>query len=304
MRRPLIAAALAVVSGMVLVGPASATAADGQPNDGHVGIGSDQFAGGSLLGDGSGAVSSAGYHQTNEDTRPARHSGTVVCTFYDDATGDPVNIGSIPPGDYGDGIVLDRLCGDTTTGEVVSYDVITYRPGQPPIAPARLAQMASSSIGLPLPEVEFSPPLNDPNQFLLVNLETWLRVTNWATFSSTAVAGPVVSTVTATPIRQEWNFDPRTFDRALYGGCPAQGNQYDTSKRPEEQSSPCTFTFHHSSAGQPGGAYEAHLTVVYAVTWTSNIGAGGSLGEVRRTTVRPVRVGEAQAVNESGGTRQ
>ena len=37
-----------------------------------------------------------------------------------------------------------------------------------------------------------------------------------------------------------------------------------TSKPADQQSSPCTFTFRHSSAGQPDGAYDAHLTVVVA----------------------------------------
>jgi hypothetical protein len=301
-RRQLTAAAFAI-GVLIVVLPGSVARADDQPNGGNVGSGSDQFAGGSLLGDGSGAVSNAGYQQSDNDTRPARHPGTVVCTFYDDGTGAEVNLSAIPHVEHSDGVILDRTCIDTSTGEVVSYDVIAYQPGQPPISPDRLAQMASSTVGLPLPEIEFSPPLKNPNDFLLVNLPTWLRVTNWQPLSTTAVAGPVVATVTATPVRQEWDFDPSSPDPTLQGGCAAQGAEYDVNKPADQQSSPCTFTFHHSSASQPGGAYDAHLTVVYAVTWTSNIGAGGSLGEVRRTTIRPVRVGEAQAVNESGGTR-
>jgi hypothetical protein len=44
--------------------------------------------------------------------------------------------------------------------------------------------------------------------------------------------------------------------------------------------------------------------VIYEVFWTSSLGVGGSLGTVARTTVMPVRVGEQQALNESGGTEQ
>jgi hypothetical protein len=302
-RRSLIAAAL--IPSLVVVLTAVPTAqAEGESNGGHVGTGSDRFAGGSLLGDGSGATTNVGYRQDEDEYRPARRRGTVVCTYYDDATGDEIVPSSIHMDDWGLGVDLDRLCVDTSTGETVSYEVITYRPTDPAASPAQLAQMASSRIGLPLPAIEFSPSLDDPDDFLLVNLETWLRVDNWEVLSTTATAGPVTSTVTATPVRQIWDFDPRTSDPSLEGGCAAQGAKYNLSKQPDEQSSPCTFTFRHSSAGQPGGAYEAHLTVVYAVTWTSNIGLGGSLGELRRTTIRPVRVGEQQAVNESGGTRQ
>jgi hypothetical protein len=265
----------------------------------------DQAASGSIL-NGDPAVEARYAHY--EQTRQRRGGGHVACRYYDDGTGDEVNLGDIPPGDYGLGIDLVRDCWDTETNESLVFEVITYQPGNSAsLMPASLAELAEGRLPLPLPDIAFSPPLDDPDDFVLVNLPVWLRVQNWAPLTRTASAGPVTATVTAVPVRQEWDFDPWSTTPELKGGCAAQGAQYDPSVPYEAQSSPCTFTFRHSSAGRRGSypdAYEAQLTVVYEVSWTSNLGVGGSLGELRRTTVRPVRVGEQQALNESGGTSQ
>lgn len=176
-----------------------------------------------------------------------------------------------------------------------------------PVDPQALAELARAQLRLPLPDVAFSPPLDDGDDFLLVGLETWLWVENWRPASRSASAGGVTATVTATPIRQEWDFAPGVADPELEGGCDSGGAAWDPGRPPEAQSSECTFTFTHSSAGRPephGDAYEGHLTVIHELSWTSNVGAGGTLGTVRRTTVVPVRVGEQQALNESGGTQQ
>lgn len=175
------------------------------------------------------------------------------------------------------------------------------------VSPLVLAGRARALLGLPLPEVVFSPPLEDGDDFLLTGLETWIWVENWGPASRSATVGGVTATVTATPVRQEWDFDPGSNDSELEGGCGEAGTAWDPSRPAEAQHSGCTFTFRHSSAGRPfpyRDAYEAELTVVYEMAWTSNVGAGGPLGEVRRAVVRPVPVGEQQALNESGGTQQ
>lgn len=303
-------AALGLVASMTVAGVQAAAPARAQepPHGGGGELGgNDQYADGDLLDDGSGAeVVAMDGRDLGDSTERRRGGGNVVCRFYDDATGDPVNPWDLPPELNGLTVMILRDCEDADTGEYVSIDLIFIVP---PLAqqtdPRELALMARQQLPFPLPDIAFSPPLEDPDDFLLVQLDSWIWATDWAEVSRTASAGGVVATVTARPVRLLWDFTPRRSDPETEGGCPGPGTPYDQSKPPEAQSTACSITFRHSSAGQPGAAYEGHLTVVYEVSWTSNIGgAGGSLGTVPRTTVLPVRVGEQQALNESGGTNQ
>jgi len=266
----------------------------------------DQRAGGELLDDGSGAeVVAEDGGDLGDPTAPRRGGGDVVCRYFDEGSGDPVDLRALPPETYGLQVQIARICDDVVTGDYVVSDVIiVVPPVGAPTDPRDLAVMARSRLPFPLPDVAFSPPLEDPDDFLLVQLESWIWATNWAEVSRTASAGGVVATVTARPVRMTWDFTPRRSDPDTEGGCAGPGTPYDPSKRPEDQSTACSITFRHSSAGEPGAAYEGHLTVIYEVSWTSNLGAGGSLGTVPRTSVVPVRVGEQQALNESGGTQQ
>lgn len=302
-------AALGFVASMVVTGFGVATPASAEdpPRGGGGEIGrNDQYAEGGLLDDGSGAdVVAMDGRDLGDSTEGRRGGGNVVCRFYDDATGEPVNPWDLPPELNGLTVMILRDCEDTDTGEYVSIDLIFIVPPLVPQTDARdLALMARQRLPFPLPDVAFSPPLEDPDDFLLVQLDSWIWATNWAEVSRTASAGGVLATVTARPVRMTWDFTPRRSDPETEGGCAGPGTPYDPSKRPEAQSTACSITFQHSSAGEPGAAYEGHITVVYEVSWTSNVGAGGALGTVPRTTVLPVRVGEQQALNESGGTNQ
>jgi hypothetical protein len=301
-----IRAALLVLVAATIAETPFVHAAEQQPplsGGGGEATGDDQYARGELLDDGSGAEAVAGDRRVADDSHRRRGGGNVVCSYFDEGTGEPVNPSQLPASPDGEPIQLVRQCDDATTGEYVSIDVIAVRPGGRP-DPADLAVMARSRLPFDAGDVSFSPPLDSPDDFLLVQLETWIWRNDWRTISRTASAGGVVTTVTATPVRQEWDFTPDRSDPDTEGGCPGPGTKYDPSKPPDAQSTECSITFRHSSAGEPDGVYEGHLTVIYAVTWGSNIGVGGSLGEVPQTTVIPVRVGEQQALNESGGTQQ
>jgi hypothetical protein len=88
--------------------------------------GSDREAAGSLLDDGSGATASAGF--TNTDTgesHGSRRPGSVVCLYYYDATGDPVDFSDVQP------YPVYRDCTDRETGDYVSSDVIMLEPTNP-----------------------------------------------------------------------------------------------------------------------------------------------------------------------------
>ena len=309
--RRLIVAAMAglVTICLPLASPASAdhTAGGGEASR------DDQRAGGELLDDGSGAeVIAEDGEDLGDPTVPRSGGGNVTCRWHElygeeESAGPPLDWSLLtnPPPDWvGRQVSVIRICSDGVSYDTAEIVTFTLPVSGPPANPRDLALMARNRLPFPLPDVAFSPPLEDPDDFLLVQLESWIWATNWAEVSRTAEAGGVVATVTARPVRMTWDFTPRRSDPDTEGGCAGPGTPYDPSKRPEDQSTACSITFRHSSAGEPGAAYEGHLTVIYEVSWTSNLGAAGSLGTVPRTSVIPVRVGEQQALNESGGTQQ
>lgn len=285
MRRS-VALTIAVFALLVPIGRASA-----EPNGGGNGeSGGDQSATGELLGDGSAEVVAQDGTDLGDETQARPGGGNVVCRFYDDATGDPVNPWDLPPEVNGLNVMILRMCDDATTGEYVSIDlIIIVPPLVPQVDASELALMARSRLPLPLPAARMSP---DGDQ--TVNLESWLWVENWETQTRSATAGGVTSVVVATPVEQRWTFGSPS-EKTV---CTDAGTRYDLSRQPSEQSTNCSYTFRHSSAGQPDDAYRVTVTLVWHVTWTSNIGASGDLGFVSRTSTIPTRVAEHQALND------
>jgi hypothetical protein len=273
----------------VIVGATTAAAEAGPPAGGA--FGGDQQATGEIRRRGSAEVVARDGGDFGDESQARRGGGNVVCRFYDDATGDPVNPSDLPPEVNGAQVLILRMCDDVTTGEYVSITIITVVPPMvPEVDPRDLAVMARSRLPLPLPAARMSP---DGDQ--TVNLESWLWVENWATQSRSATAGAVTSTVVATPVEQRWTFGSPA-ERKV---CADAGKPYDLSKSPSEQSTTCSYTFRRSSDGQPGDVFQMTVTLVWHVTWTSNIGASGDLGFVPRTTTIPTRVAEHQALNEA-----
>lgn len=285
MRRGLIGACL--FSAIVAVGVPTAHAANG---GGHGESGGDQSATGELLGDGSAEVVARDGGDLGDETEARSGGGDVVCRYYDEGSGEPVNPWSLPEVTHGHQVQIARMCDDALTGEYIVSDVIIVTPPLVPQAdPGDLAVMARSRLPLPLPAARMSP---DGDQ--TVNLESWLWVENWETQTRSATAGGVTSVVVATPVEQRWTFGSPSEKKV----CSDAGRPYDLSRQPSEQSTNCSYTFRHSSAGQPGDAYRVTVTLVWHVTWTSNIGASGDLGFVSRTSTIPTRVAEHQALND------
>ena len=284
----LTAAALALTAAIVVV-VASPSGAIG-PSGGA--FGGDRAASGVLLGDGAAEVSARDGSDLGDPRRPRRGGGNVVCRYYDDATGEPVDFSSLP--EDREGIMVLRDCSDSETGEYVSIGLVPAgNRGNPSAEAADLARMARSRLPLPLPEARMNP---DGEQ--TVNVPTWLWVDNWEPQSRTASAGGVTATVTAMPVEQRWTFGAPA-ERVV---CQDAGTPYDLGRPAGEQSTNCSYTFRHSSAGQRDSAYLVTATIVWHVTWSSNIGASGDLGFVSRTTTIPTRVAEHQALNDSRST--
>jgi hypothetical protein len=293
MRRAL-SVAMAVLA---IVGPFARLAhAAAEPGGGNGEFGGDQSATGELFGDGSAEAVARDGSDLGDDRIGRRGGGNVVCRFYDDATGEPVNIYNLPPELNGLNVMVLRDCVDADTGEYVSIDLIFITPPLVQEAdPRDLAVMARSRLPLPLPAARMNPEGEQT-----VNVASWLWVDNWQTQTRSATAGNVTSVVVATPVEQRWTFGSPS-ERKV---CTDAGTPYDLSRPASEQSTTCSYTFRHSSAGQPNNAYQVTVTLVWHVTWTSNIGPGGDLGFVTRTTTIPTRVAEHQALNDDVGSSQ
>jgi hypothetical protein len=282
---------VAVGAGLLFahVPPAQADDGDGWWSDGGF------EAGGSLTDDG--AEAHASRTSTEESGRQRRSGGTVRCSYFDDATGEPFDPGSVDPeADWGSGIILVRICEDTRTGEQVSFeDGMAWLPRQGPLQmdPRTLAELQVSRLAVPAADVGTNP---SPDREQMIRVPTWLWIESaWEPVSATATAGPVSATVTATPNRVVW--DMGDGNRVT---CNGPGTPYDSSRPAGEQHTDCSHTYERTSVGQPGERFRVTATVYWSVAFSSNVGASGALGEVTETREFSLRVTQAQALNQQG----
>jgi hypothetical protein len=158
-----------------------------------------------------------------------------------------------------------------------------------PVDPVALAEEAVDRLGLPDPAVRLNP---DGDQ--VVRLATWLWIDSaqWTRERASASAGPVTSTVTATPQRVRWAMGNGDVEE-----CDGPGRPYEPRFAERPDATDCSYEYRNSSAGQPGGVYDITATVEWHLTWTvTGAPGGGPLGVIERSTTVPIRVGELQAL--------
>jgi hypothetical protein len=166
--------------------------------------------------------------------------------------------------------------------------------GPAPPDPAVLAALARQTLGLPSPVIRSSPA---QNALQLTNLPTWLWINpaEWVPESKTATVPGESVTATATPVSVTWHpGDGSTVT------CQGAGTPYTSAENPAAASPDCGHTYTASSAGQPGGAFQATATITWDVTWQGAGGAGGALPPLFTTAAAAFRVAESQALNTSG----
>ncbi len=177
---------------------------------------------------------------------------------------------------------------DPVTGEPISTD---DGDGQELIVidPHALAERAAAALDLPEPTIHMSP---EDDQVVRLASWLWVPAAQWEPRQVSASAGPVTSTVTATPTRLVWDMG-----NGDHVSCDGPGTPYRTSVASQGGTSGCRYTYRHSSAGQPGDAYQVTATIEWELTWTATGAAGGgSLGSIEMSTTQPVRVSEIQAL--------
>jgi hypothetical protein len=166
----------------------------------------------------------------------------------------------------------------------------------PQIPAAHLGTNAAAAVEerLPSPRVGSAPPADR----VVVNVGMWLW-TNPAQYQPVSVtawvpttAGIAWATTTATPIRLVFVSGEPGASPML---CQGPGREW-LPQYGDELASPCMYTYQHSSEITASNVFDATLSIVWSVRWTSNVGAGGSLGEYTTSTNQPITVNEIQAI--------
>jgi hypothetical protein len=217
--------------------------------------------------------------------------GIVKCIYFDAGQ---TSGGTSQATDPVPGQRYQIVCFDASGATVYSAFII-YELATPVIAPATLARQAWKQLPLVFPPPATSPAIDQPQY---VNLATWLWVEPgaWVSRSATAEVPGLSATVTATPMRVEWDLgDGSTVT------CGA-GTPYDTARPAAEQSTDCSHQFRDASSTQPDGRFHAVATMWWSVWWTATDGSMGVLPAAFRSTRFTLEVDEIQALRQEGGT--
>ena len=175
-------------------------------------------------------------------------------------------------------------CADRA-GTQTLFRIFQHTPAAPPVSAFRLALAARTSLEMPPPGPQTNPARQHDQ---LVGIDTWLWVdpADWQPLTASVAIPGISATVTATPVRSEWDMG----DGQDLVVCHGPGTPYDTSRPEASQSTDCSHLY------QVRGAYTATATIVYEVTWSASNGEGGTLEPARRSTPFPMSVAERQAV--------
>jgi hypothetical protein len=176
------------------------------------------------------------------------------------------------PGDY-----RHVYCGDERVG-------FFFFPDGEPVDPRFLAETVTITPSAPV--LRTSPAAANH----LVDIEAWFWAETWEGISEPATAGSVTVTVSAEPATLI--VDPG--DGSGSFTCDGPQPAYNLNLPASAQSSNCTHTYMRA------GNYTATATLVYDVSFTSNVGVNGGLGTIEPSSTTALAVAEAQAINTKG----
>ena len=204
-------------------------------------------------------------------------------------------------------ITITRQCTELPITVIPQRDEDTYDwtpPDGDPYDPAWLAELARDRINLPHPAARMAPA---PAIGTTAQLPTYFWVTNWpdAPLYAEASAGTVTARVTATAVRQTWRVSDELRGKTDTENCgQTAGVAFDPAN--PDQAGSCSWTPHHSSAGQPNDdpttgepCFAASVTVYWSLSWDSNVTEPEDLGTIPMTSSACIVVHEIQAVVSS-----
>lgn len=181
------------------------------------------------------------------------------------------------------------------TGPGAPAVLVSAATGAPQVTPQQLLQQALNQLQIPTLRARTAPPRG---RDALVGLPEWFWVPRaaWRPQSVTVSAGPVWATATASPTGL--SFEPGSGSGPV--ACTGPGTAYRPAKPAAQQHTACSFTYLQPSAGQPGNAYQASITVTWNVSWTGSGGTGGEVDaglQIPFNFPVPVAQGEALVKN-------
>ena len=285
--RLIVAAALIAATMTIAVVPAWADHCSGD--------GSIRDRGGEVVGE---------CHAVSQEQLGSRSVHELWDTYCSDAgpyeEGDEVTFSEVAPVDPDE----IEMFGLDPTGEYVWYDIICWRDGRgdveiqiivevtPAVPPAAIRDIAAARLEPPPPNPETSPPLAE-EAFVQVPTWLWLDSAYWSPVEVSETRGVTTVTVRATPTHARWEMGDE-------GGVTCWGPGVAWTSGAAEDATDCSYTYRHSSYGEPGGRFDASVTVTWEFEWWINDVYRGVFGTVDLSSGFEVAVAEIQAV-ETGG---
>lgn len=195
-------------------------------------------------------------------------NSTCLTTLLDKAQAENLGLPGPPQGQ--EWALLDCAGGDIATGPLLA--LVDIATGQPAVTPQQLLDSALGELQIPYLGPHTAPPRGHSG---LVGLPEWFWIprSQWSPQRVTVAAGPVWATATATPV----GLTLTPGDGLGEVSCAGPGIRYNPARPAADQHTDCSYTYHQPSAGQPGNAYQATLTVTWRVSWTGSGGAGAVL---------------------------
>jgi len=200
--------------------------------------------------------------------------------------GDVADLGFDPAGEYWWWLVNCWRGGVLANSFEVAVEVA------PPVSPEVIRDVAAARVVPPVPVPETSPPLSRQT-FVQIPTWLWLDEATWVPIEASETRGFTTVTVRATPIEAGWVMGD--------GGevtCAGPGVVWVSGMA--EDATDCSYTYLHSTYGEPEGRFAASVTVSWEFEWWINDNPQGVFGTVDVSAPFAVAVGEIQAL-ETGG---
>jgi hypothetical protein len=224
-------------------------------------------------------------------------SSSTTCTWNELNTSF-TSQGNIVPTKTVDGVVYHEFVKTCPNPDGTTTSTLVWIPQE---SPKTLATNAAQRVEqlLPHPTPTTAPPLTEG--IVKVGMWFWVDpaqyVAQTVTASIPTATGTLTATTSATPVRMVYSPGEPDGEPVT---CPGPGQQW-VHDDGDDATSPCMYTYQHSSEIDPNGQFTATLQIVWHITWTSNAGINGDLGEYTTSTTFPITIHEIQAVITNGG---
>lgn len=212
--------------------------------------------------------------------------------------GRPSNVDRKNRGDAGEPLTIDaalvNLCaGKLSQSQLTPDDILVcLQSDASGVDAGALARKIRDRLDLTAPQIHTSP---EAPVKALVGLETWLWLPEgqWRPIRESATLGGATATVTAEPIQTRWDMGEAA------KACPNPGREWRKGLG-QNASTPCGYTYKHTSAHEPSDKYQVSAVIRYRITWTCQGNCSAPAGDLGTLDSNPdtaaLEVSERQSV--------